>query len=233
MSTQPNSDLRPTVDEVQPWLSVDSTGDAHVFKAGELDIMRRTGLTLRDLRKIIDPLFSSPCAYSTILGRERAIIVNLEPIQAIITADEVLLKDPSFVQELQERVRNHDSTTTPFEFAVLEACLEAACSGLEKEAKMIEQEAHTPSLDELKSKTSTELLNNLEGLYKLMSRLVEITNRVQIVKEGLGYFLFDESNMATYSTANDKFVVKELKMLLEAYYFQILSTLNKLSKVPF
>lgn len=53
------------------------------------------------------------------------------------------------------------------------------------------------------------------------------------MKEGLERFLFDESNMAIYSTANKNFVVKELRMLLEAYYFQILSTLNKLSKVPF
>lgn len=54
------------------------------------------------------------------------------------------------------------------------------------------------------------------------------------MKEGLERFLFDESNMAIYSTANKKyFVVKELRMLLEACYFQILSTLNKLSKVPF
>ncbi|RHN76280.1 hypothetical protein MtrunA17_Chr2g0330321 [Medicago truncatula] len=122
--------------------------------------MRRTGLTLRDLRRILDPIFSSPCAYSIVPGRERAIIINVEHIQAIITADEVLLRDPSFVQELQARVRNDDSTTT-----VLETCLEAACSVLENEPKMLEQEAHTP-LGELKSKTSTELLNNLEGLYK-------------------------------------------------------------------
>nr|ABN08402.1 hypothetical protein MtrDRAFT_AC155896g40v2 [Medicago truncatula] len=119
--------------------------------------MRRTGLTLRDLRRILDPIFSSPCAYSIVPGRERAIIINVEHIQAIITADEVLLRDPSFVQELQARVRNDDSTTT-----VLETCLEAACSVLENEPKMLEQEAHTP-LGELKSKTSTELLNNLEG----------------------------------------------------------------------
>jgi len=98
---------------------------------------------------------------------------------------------------------------------------------------MLEQEAHTPSLDELKSKTSTELLKNLEGLYKLKSRLVDITDRVQIVEDGLEGFLYDESDMASYSTFNDKFVVEELEMIFEAYYFQILSTHNKLSKVPF
>jgi magnesium transporter len=93
----------------------------------------------------------------------------VEHIQAIITADEVLLRDPSLFRNFKQGSVNHYATTTPFEFTVLETCLEAACSVLENEAKMLEQEAHTPSLDELKSKTSTELLNNLEGLYKLNS----------------------------------------------------------------
>jgi magnesium transporter len=204
-----------------------------MFEARELDIMRRTGLTLRDLRGILDPLFSYSYTYSTVLGRASAIIVNVEHIQAIITADEVFLRDPSFVQELQAKVRKRDATTTPFEFTVLEACLEATCSVLVNEANMLEQEAPTPSVDELKSKTSTEILNNLEGLYKLKSRLVDITDRVERVEDGLEAFLYDESDMARYSTFNDKFDVEELEMIFEAYYFQILSTHNKLSKVPF
>jgi hypothetical protein len=219
MKTQANSHLI-RIEEIRQWLSVDHTGGAHVFEAGERDIMRRTGSTLYDVRRILgNDLFSFPSTYSPVFGRGRAIIMNVEPIQVFITADEVILRDPSsdtpFVQGLQARIRNHNTITTPFELVVLEACLEASCSVLENEAKMLEQKAHTPSL------------------YKFMSRLIDITNRVQIVREGLARFLFDESNMATYSTANDKFVVKELKMLLEAYYFQILSILNKLSKVSF
>ncbi|AQK98847.1 magnesium transporter8 [Zea mays] len=68
--------------------------------------MARTGLPARDLR-VLDPLLSYP---STILGRERAIVVNLERVKALITAAEVLLpntKDPAFarfVRDLQTRV---------------------------------------------------------------------------------------------------------------------------------
>ncbi|KAL8116491.1 hypothetical protein AgCh_022851 [Apium graveolens] len=68
--------------------------------------MRRTYLPARDLR-ILDPLLSYP---SIVLGRERAIVINLEHVKAIIMAHEVFLlnsKDPSvrpFVEHLQRRV---------------------------------------------------------------------------------------------------------------------------------
>nr|GLL35169.1 magnesium transporter MRS2-3-like [Ipomoea trifida] len=98
---------------VRPWLLLDSTGKAVVEEAGKHDIMRRTGLPARDLR-ILDPLLSYP---STVLGRERAIVVNLEHIKAIITAQEVLLlnsKDPSvtpFAEEIQRRIQRHHEAT--------------------------------------------------------------------------------------------------------------------------
>ncbi|KDO57931.1 hypothetical protein CISIN_1g014053mg [Citrus sinensis] len=216
--------------------------------------MRRTGLPARDLR-ILDPLLSYP---STVLGRERAIVINLEHIKAIITAQEVLLmnsRDPSvvpFVEELQSRILCHyqatksqingeDSNWTnlydleapqsrtsspqnfsggfpqfedeneerkedgkqslenrdgskvlPFEFVALEACLEAACSCLENEAKTLEQEAH-PALDKLTSKISTL---NLERVRQIKSRLVAITGRVQKVRDELEHLLDDDEDMA-------------------------------------
>ncbi|KAA3488614.1 magnesium transporter MRS2-3 [Gossypium australe] len=94
---------------IRSWLLLDSTAHAFRLEAGKHSIMRRTGLPGRDLR-ILDPLLSYP---STVLGRERAIVINLEHIKAIITAQEVLLlnsKDPSvtpFVDELQRRILLH------------------------------------------------------------------------------------------------------------------------------
>nr|KJB12310.1 hypothetical protein B456_002G010900 [Gossypium raimondii] len=231
---------------VRAWLILDSTCQTQMVEAGKHAIMRRTGLPARDLR-ILDPLLSYP---STILGRERAIVINLEHIKAIITAQEVLLlnsKDPSvtpFVDEIQSRILCHYQATKdqeggvddssyiirsssqnlssrfsqsqtqddegkleekqslenpngskilPFEFVALEACLEAACSCLENEAKTLEQEAH-PALDKLTSKISTL---NLERVRQIKSRLVAITGRVQkVVRDELEHLLDDDEDMA-------------------------------------
>jgi hypothetical protein len=98
---------------VRAWMVLNTAGQAEVVEAGKYAIMRRTGLPGRDLR-ILDPLLSYP---STILGRERAIVINLENIKAIITCHEVLLlnsRNPSvtpFIVELQKRLHCHYHAT--------------------------------------------------------------------------------------------------------------------------
>lgn len=69
---------------------IDRSGKSTILDANKYAIMQRGQIHARDLR-ILDPLLSYP---STILGRERAIVINLEHIKAIITAEEVLLRDP-------------------------------------------------------------------------------------------------------------------------------------------
>lgn len=99
---------------IRSWLLMDSGGKTQVVEAGKHVIMRRTGLPARDLR-ILDPVLMYP---STVLGRERAIVINLEHIKAIVTAHEVLLvksAHPSvspFVDELQLRLIRHNQVTT-------------------------------------------------------------------------------------------------------------------------
>ncbi|KAK9073532.1 hypothetical protein SSX86_007856 [Deinandra increscens subsp. villosa] len=80
----------------------------------------------------------------------------------------------------------------PFEFVALEACLEAACSSLDNEARTLEQEAH-PALDKLTSKISTL---NLECVRQIKIQLVAITGHVQKVRDELEQLLDDDGDMA-------------------------------------
>ncbi|CAA0828268.1 Magnesium transporter MRS2-2 [Striga hermonthica] len=90
------------------WILMDSSGHENVRDVDKYVIMQRVQIHARDLR-ILDPLLSYP---STILGRERAIVLNLEHIKAIITADEVWLRDPlddnviPIVEDLRRRLKN-------------------------------------------------------------------------------------------------------------------------------
>ncbi|GAV71588.1 hypothetical protein CFOL_v3_15078, partial [Cephalotus follicularis] len=196
---------------VRTWLVVsESDASTRLEEVDKHSIMRRTGLPGRDLR-VLDPMLSYP---SSILGRERAIVINLEHIKAIVTAKEVLMVNSSsplviqFLQDLQHRItsramdlvedsNHHDdslkkSTRFPFEFRALEACLESACRRLESETRTLEDEAY-PALDELTSKISTL---NLERVRQIKSRLVALSGRVQKVRDELEHLLDDDNDMA-------------------------------------
>ncbi|XP_015868264.3 magnesium transporter MRS2-I isoform X2 [Ziziphus jujuba] len=163
------------------WILLDRNGEGTILDVDKYAIMRRVHIHARDLR-ILDPLLSYP---STILGREKVIVLNLEHIKAIITADEVLLRDPfddnviPIVEELQRRlppiIANYkgqqeeedlqgtrDDVVTseenefPFEFRALEVALEAICSFLDARTIELESDAY-PALDELTSKVRDEL----------------------------------------------------------------------------
>lgn len=56
------------------WILFDAAGEERELDADKYAIMHRVDINARDLR-ILDPLLSYP---STILGRERAIVLNLE-----------------------------------------------------------------------------------------------------------------------------------------------------------
>ncbi|XP_030538310.1 magnesium transporter MRS2-3-like [Rhodamnia argentea] len=100
--------------QVKTWLVIDSIGRVQQIDAGKQSIMRRTGLSARNLR-ILDPFLSYP---SSITGCERAIVIKLEYIKGIITAHDVLLlnsRDPAvvpFVEELKRRFLHYHEANT-------------------------------------------------------------------------------------------------------------------------
>ncbi|XAR65286.1 hypothetical protein NMG60_11009352 [Bertholletia excelsa] len=158
--------------------------------------MRHCSLPARDLR-LLDPLFIYP---STILGRENAIVVSLEQIRCIITADEVILMnslDANVVQyksELCKRLQTikEQSDDLPFEFRALELALELTCMSLDAQVKELEMEIY-PVLDELASSISTL---NLERVRRLKGYLLALTQRVQKVCDEIEHLMDDDSDMA-------------------------------------
>ncbi|XP_038713039.1 magnesium transporter MRS2-1-like isoform X1 [Tripterygium wilfordii] len=208
-------ELKKRGQRLRSWISVDASGNSQIIEVDKLAMMRRCHLPARDLR-LLDPLFVYP---SMILGREKAIVVNLEQIRCIITADEVLLCNSrgshvlQYVEELQRRLttagpgdvlqsdgnrrpsRNNLHNTSPdylpFEFKALEVALEAACTFLDSEASELEFAGY-PSLDELTSKITSL---NLEIVRRLKSRLVALTSRVQKVRDEIEQLMDDDGDM--------------------------------------
>ncbi|KMZ72142.1 Magnesium transporter [Zostera marina] len=197
------------------WIMLDTTGEATMIDTDKYSIMHRVQIHTRDFR-ILDPLLSYP---STILGRESAIVLNLEHIKAIVTAKEVLLRDPlknaviPIVEELRRRLPpaniaqqvhgddnenlnfQHDGVEndeSPFEFRALEVALEAICSFLDARTTELETDAY-PALDELTSKISSR---NLDRVRKLKSSMTRLTARVQKVRDELEQLLDDDDDMA-------------------------------------
>ncbi|KMT00837.1 hypothetical protein BVRB_9g221120 [Beta vulgaris subsp. vulgaris] len=88
------------------WMKFDKFGQSELIEWDKSAIIKRVGIPARDLR-ILGPVFSQS---SNILARERAMVVNLEFIKAIVTAEEVLLLDPlrqevlPFVDQLRQQL---------------------------------------------------------------------------------------------------------------------------------
>ncbi|XP_043709048.1 magnesium transporter MRS2-4-like [Telopea speciosissima] len=102
------------------WMRFDRFGHTELLECDKSAIIKRASIPARDLR-ILGPVFSHS---SNILAREKAMVVNLEFIKAIVTAEEVLLLDPlcrdviPFVDQLKQQLR-HKSP-----FGIREAGLE-------------------------------------------------------------------------------------------------------------
>ncbi|XP_010241673.1 PREDICTED: magnesium transporter MRS2-4-like [Nelumbo nucifera] len=88
------------------WMRFDRFGQSELLECDKNTIIKRVSIPARDLR-ILGPVFSHS---SNILAREKAMVINLEFIKAIVTAEEVLLLDPlcheviPFVEQLRQQL---------------------------------------------------------------------------------------------------------------------------------
>eukprot|EP00258_Populus_trichocarpa_P050490 XP_024466509.1 magnesium transporter MRS2-5 isoform X4 [Populus trichocarpa] len=200
------------------WIKIDQDGNSKILELDKVTIMRHCSLPSRDLR-LLDPLFIYP---STILGREKAIVVSLEQIRCIITADEVILMNSldvcvvRYMSEFCKRLQTNreQADDLPFEFRALELTLELTCTSLDAQVKELELEVY-PALDELATSINTL---NLERVRRLKGHLLALTQRVQKVHDEIEHLMDDDGDMAEMH-------LTKKKQRLEAYalgdiYFQ-------------
>ncbi|XP_021906498.1 magnesium transporter MRS2-1 [Carica papaya] len=207
---------------LRSWIRVDTSGNSQIIELDKFTMMRRCDLPARDLR-LLDPLFVYP---STILGREKAIVVNLEQIRCIITAEEVLLLNSldsyvlQYVVELQRRLttsavgdvwqsdnpdlnrrrsKNFDNvfaSTSPDYLPFEFRALEVA---LEAACTFLDSQAAELEIEAyplLDELTSKISTLNLERVRRLKSRLVALTRRVQKVRDEIEQLMDDDGDMA-------------------------------------
>uniref|UniRef100_A0A2N9J4U3 Magnesium transporter n=1 Tax=Fagus sylvatica TaxID=28930 RepID=A0A2N9J4U3_FAGSY len=134
-----------------------------------------------------------------ILRREKAIVVSLEQIRCIITADEVILMNSldgcvvQYKSELRKRLEIHKylAEDLPFEFRALELALELICLSLDAQVNELEMEMY-PVLDELTSVSTF----NLERVRRLKGHLLALIQRVQKVRDEIEHLMDDDDDMA-------------------------------------
>nr|XP_007153517.1 hypothetical protein PHAVU_003G042200g [Phaseolus vulgaris]ESW25511.1 hypothetical protein PHAVU_003G042200g [Phaseolus vulgaris] len=176
------------------WIKIGRDGNFQTVRLDKATIMRHCSLPSRDLR-LLDPMFIYP---SAILGREKAIVVNLEQIRCIITADEVILMNSldgsvgQYRSELCNRLENEKADDLPFEFRALELALELTCTSLDAQVNELEMEIY-PVLDELATSISTL---NLERVRRFKGHLLALTQRVQKVRDEIEHLMDDDGDMA-------------------------------------
>ncbi|XP_077211343.1 magnesium transporter MRS2-5-like [Tasmannia lanceolata] len=192
------------------WIQIDRNGNSKLLVLDKATIMRRCNLPARDIR-LLDPLFVYP---STISGREKAIIVNVEQLRCIITADEVILMNSldscvmQYESELCKRLEAQKDQTDnlAFEFRALELALELACTSLDAQVTELEIEVY-PVIDELASSIS---ILNLERVHRFKSHLLALTRSVQKVRDEIEKIMDDDGDMA-------KMFLTKKKERIEAY----------------
>ncbi|XP_047308932.1 magnesium transporter MRS2-5 isoform X3 [Impatiens glandulifera] len=227
------------------WIKIDQIGNLNILDLDKATVMRHCSLPARDMR-LLDPVFIYP---STILGRDQAIVVNLEQIRCIITADEVLLMnslDACVVQyksELSKRLQmNRDqSDDLPFEFRALELALELTCMSLD--AQVCDEIEHLMDDDgDMAEMYLTEKKNKREAYSDLYLQenissesglllapvspigSVSGTGKLQRASSSLSSSKHGSGNSSSYNQED----INQLEMLLEAYFVVIDNTLNKL-----
>ncbi|KAK1313963.1 Magnesium transporter MRS2-I [Acorus calamus] len=210
------------------WILMDSTGEGTIMDVDKYAIMHRVQIHARDLR-IIDPLLSYP---STILGRERAIVLNLE----------VLLRDPlddnviPIVEELRRRLPPVNEIPHGKDEGGEQLSMQHDVEVGEEDAAIVQnlQGWHTTVRDELEQLLDDD--DDMADLY-LSRKLAGASSPVSgsgapnwfPASPTIGSKISRVSRASALTNHGNENDVEELEMLLEAYFMQIDGTLNRLT----
>ncbi|KAK7399687.1 hypothetical protein VNO78_10876 [Psophocarpus tetragonolobus] len=204
------------------WMRFDRWGRSELVEWEKNAIIRHAGIPARDLR-ILGPVFSHS---SNILAREKAMVVNLEFVKAIVTAEEVLLLDPlrqevlPFVEQLRQQLphrsqpkgteeHEHEgemqvSTARPMPDGLhlqSELPFEFQVLEIALEAVCTYLDSNVADLERGAYPVLDELArnvstNNLEHVRSLKSNLTRLLARVQKVRDEIEHLLDDNEDMA-------------------------------------
>ncbi|DBB04147.1 hypothetical protein WJX77_012034 [Trebouxia sp. C0004] len=199
------------------WLRVDSHGLCTQTTEEKGLVVAKLRVPFRDLR-ILDPLLPTPYPIAIYI-RERALVVNLQSVRVIITADfayvvsvpgpggsdHAIAPTPSsqFVKELMhlvsqsavsykgESAHTHVDNNLPFELKVLEAALTHAVTVMEQDAINLNQQI-SPILESLAYKVAKGHLNTLRDAKASLNKQLAL---VGSIKQELEDILDDDQDM--------------------------------------
>nr|DAD36668.1 TPA_asm: hypothetical protein HUJ06_007309 [Nelumbo nucifera] len=195
----PQASLKKKTAVSRSWILLDCTGEGTILDVDKYAIMHRVQIHARDLR-ILDPLLSYP---STILGREKAIVLNLEHIKAIITAEEISSRN-------LDRVRKLKSAMTR-----LTARVQKVRDELEQ---LLDDDDDMADLYLSRKLATASSPVSGSGAPNWLPASPTIGSKIS------------RASRASFATIRgDENDVEELEMLLEAYFMQIDGILNKLT----
>ncbi|GJP53417.1 hypothetical protein CLOM_g12564, partial [Closterium sp. NIES-68] len=191
-------------------LEVNGRGDVWQREVSRRQLLKLSGLTQRDVRRI-DPSLWVTNSMPAILVRDSAILLNLGSLRAISTAETVLIFDynsvgaQSFVEVLLERLRLDADVSisggpaVPFELEVVESALISRTQRLE--SALMDIEPRVLSLLEVLPIRLTA--DNLEELRLSKQALVELGSKAGALRQML-LELLEHTNELRRITAIDR-----------------------------
>ncbi|XP_057448105.1 magnesium transporter MRS2-5 isoform X2 [Lotus japonicus] len=226
------------------WIKIDQDGNSETMTLEKATIMRHCSLPSRDLR-LLDPMFIYP---STILGREKAIVVNLEEIRCVITADEVFLMNSldgsvgQYRSELCNRLQKEKSEDLPFEFRALELAVELTCTSLDSQVRdeiehLMDDDGDMAEMCLTEKRRSDTYLSNdgfqtrtpgTETSKSAPASPERSLSGVQILQRAFSSIANSSKHGSSIGSSDNGERIQPLEMLLEAYFVVIDNTLNKL-----